>query len=139
MVMTSIEWTPALSVGVEVIDQDHKKLIDLLNGIFAACAMGVGDEVVGEAVQELRQYTLYHFEREENLLVEKGYPKCPAHREEHRKLVAQLDEMTPHLTGGESGSGGMQVMTFLRHWLIDHIMAHDLEYARFLNEGRRTT
>lgn len=132
--MTTIEWTPALSVGVGTIDDDHRKLIDLLNGVFAACAMGVGDEVVGDAVRELRAYTLHHFEREENLLVEKGYPKCPAHREEHKKLIGQLDEMTPKLTGAEPG-GGMQVMMFLRHWLIDHIMAHDLEYARFLKEG----
>ncbi len=134
--MTSqmIEWTSDLSVGIPQLDDDHKKLIDLLNQIFVASYAGVGDQLVMKVVKELIDYTHYHFQREEDLLVKNHYPACSTHKEEHQKLIAELMSIKENIPTDLSDGLSTELTLFLRHWLIDHIKTHDLKYAEFIKE-----
>jgi hemerythrin len=132
VVTQSIEWTENLSVGILQLDNDHKKLIDLLNQIFVASYAGVGDEYARSITSELIKYTKVHFDREEEILVKHGYPACSSHKEEHKKLVASLVELEGRISKEAIDGISVELNSFLRGWLIDHILTHDLQYAAFI-------
>ena len=84
--MSKIEWTPALSVGVENIDQEHKKLIAICNKM-AFNVKGVNNiKTTAEGFKELRAYTVYHFSNEKKFQSAIGYPDLKNHSKEHDKL-----------------------------------------------------
>ncbi|MCW8916631.1 MAG: bacteriohemerythrin [Magnetovibrio sp.] len=134
MVMQDIKWTEDLSVGVVVLDDDHKKLIKILNTLFAASFAGVADSVLEKTLVELEEYTKFHFDREEQFLAEHDYPSLEPHKFQHEKLIKDLHEYTARAR--EQGTDGLSadVMMFLRTWLINHIKEQDLVYADYLKE-----
>jgi len=132
MVMQDLKWTEELSVGVEQLDEDHKKLINILNTLFTAGFAGVGDEVLEKTLNELEDYTRIHFEREEGYLEKHDYPSLEPHKFQHRKLTKELKEYTDKVR--ISGTSGLSadVMMFLRGWLVNHIKEHDHQYVEYL-------
>lgn len=138
MVMQDLEWSDDLSVGIADIDKDHKKLLILLNQLFAAGLAGVGEEVLDNTLKELEEYTHYHFNREEELLARYEYPSLEPHKFQHQKLIKQLQEYS-ELARTQADSGlSADVMSFLRGWLINHIKEHDHQYASYLHEKGAT-
>jgi hemerythrin len=134
MTMQTIEWTPALSTGLADIDADHKKLIDLLNQIFISSYAGVSSEMLNNILKELMNYTIYHFDREEKYLGSHDYPLLAEHNMQHEKLKNQLQEIISKVSESNLENLSDETYAFLRGWLIDHIQAHDLEYAKFLQK-----
>ncbi len=132
MTLQMIEWSPAISTGVADVDADHKKLIDLLNQIFISSYAGVSSEMLDKILKELMDYTIYHFDREEKYLKEHGYPLLAEHNIQHEKLKDQLREIISKVNESNLENLSDETYAFLRGWLIDHIQAHDLEYAKFL-------
>ncbi|MBF0154173.1 MAG: hemerythrin family protein [Magnetococcales bacterium] len=121
MSMINIEWSEELSVGVEAIDADHRKLVSLVNELFSAFFIGVGDEAVGAILTEVIDYTRHHFAREEALLNRLGSSDLAYHAEEHRQLTEQV------LAISCQGASALSedVLLFLREWLAHHIMGTD--------------
>ena len=134
MVMQDVKWTDDLSVGVADLDNDHKKLIKILNSIFAAGMAGVGDAVVEKSLKDLEDYTHYHFDKEVKFLEDHDYPSLEPHKFQHQKLIKELKVHTDKVR--EHGVNGLSadVMMFLRTWLINHIKEHDHQYSAFLKE-----
>lgn len=127
------EWTDAVSVGVNEVDDQHKVLISLLNRLFVAIAQRNSQEILGEILVALVEYTKTHFDLEERLMVEAGYndAKTQAHMEEHRLFTVRLDELlNKYSEGGKPIS--FEVVHFLKRWLYDHIMITDRAYATAL-------
>lgn len=135
-----IEWTPDLSVGVTDFDNDHKKLIDILNTLFAASFACVGDQMLGDTLKELREYTRFHFNREIDFLAQKGYPSVEPHRFQHDKLISELEKLEIRVRQEAEGENGLSndVVKFLRGWLIGHIREHDMGYAAYLRDISKT-
>ncbi|MBF0461395.1 MAG: hemerythrin family protein [Magnetococcales bacterium] len=121
MSMVNIDWSEHLSVGVALVDEDHKKLVDMVNELFSACFVGVGDEAVAAILTAVIDYTQYHFAREEAFLQEHASPALEAHAEEHRQLTQQV------LAIAEQGVSALSddVLLFLRDWLTHHILETD--------------
>lgn len=120
-------------VGITEFDEQHKKLIALINKLYDAMKEGDGKKVLKDILNELIAYAKYHFESEEKYFVEFNYSGKAEHVEEHnsfRKSVSDLkkrsDEGKPVFT--------MELMTFLKQWLVTHIMDSDKKYGKFLNE-----
>lgn len=134
MVMQDLKWTDDLSVGVDHLDDDHKKLIKILNTLFAAGFAGVGDAILETTLKELEDYTHLHFEREERFLEEHGYPSLEPHKFQHKKLIKELNEYTEIVRSSGANGVSADVMMFLRSWLVNHIREHDHHYAAFLKE-----
>ncbi|MBI5164160.1 MAG: hemerythrin family protein [Magnetospirillum sp.] len=128
MIVKTVKWTEAMSVGVAALDDDHKKIIALLNKTIAALYAGVADKAMIGILDELDAYTQGHFQREEAYLEERGYPGLGPHRDQHANLMAHLGRMRGADRGGE-------LMEMLNIWLIDHILRHDMEYRRYLESG----
>ncbi|MEI6437776.1 MAG: bacteriohemerythrin [Candidatus Omnitrophota bacterium] len=130
--MAIIEWGITLKVGIEVVDDQHKKLIGLINQLYDAMLAGRGDQVLGEILTELVAYTVYHFKTEEDLFRQNSYREAPEHIREHAELVKKVSEFKAAFDGGNRALT-VDMMTFLKDWLIKHIMGSDKRYAPFLN------
>jgi hemerythrin len=121
--MTVVQWTEAMSVGVEVLDNDHKRIIHLINGLH------YDDAGFAELFNELLDYTNSHFEREEAHLEAIGYPGLDAHRVQHDSFADQVASMLKTVRNESAGDTGLRVADFLWTWLKSHILIEDLKYA----------
>jgi hemerythrin-like metal-binding protein len=124
-------WDDALSVGIEAIDDQHKKLIVILNRLHESKGSGKGDATMKQILKELIDYTVYHFAFEEKLFDQHGYPETLGHKESHRKLEAQVLEFAQAFEAG-SASLSAELFMFLRGWLNGHIRGSDRQYSPFL-------
>ena len=129
--MSLITWNDQFSVGVEEIDSQHKKLVQLINGLHAHILAGDAKHIMGTVLDRMIEYTAFHFETEEKLMKKYGYPASVAHTEEHKKLVATALELQRKFKSG-TGAITMETMAFLRDWLQHHIKESDKVLGKHL-------
>ena len=127
-----ISWTDELSVGIGIIDNQHKGLVDLINELNAAMRQRRSDAVLVGVLERLKQYTVKHFATEEEFFDKFGYPDAPAHKKAHRDLVEKVLAFEAELKSGRA-KVTMEIMRFLKDWLVGHIMGTDKRYGPFLN------
>ncbi|MGC2856826.1 bacteriohemerythrin [Novispirillum sp. DQ9] len=132
--MTLITWQDSYSVGVDLIDSDHKLLVSLINQLGDAADGGQGRDVVGSVLNVLIEYTEGHFSREERLMEKGGYPDLPAHREHHRALTNKVREMVGQYRDGRIDALDSDILEFLRSWLTGHILGVDMEYRPYVKD-----
>lgn len=131
--MALITWASMLSVGVKEIDEQHKKLVELINQLNDAMLAGKGREALGRILGELASYTQYHFSTEERLMTQHKYEESPQHKEQHKALIKQVGDFKAQF---ESGSAmiSVELMNFLRDWLTNHILKTDKKFGAALNK-----
>ncbi len=117
--MELFRWTNDYSVNSEVLDLEHKKLFDIFNKLLSAFMNRETNEKMGEILEELHDYTAYHFTHEEELHV-----LTPQHKEKHQEFISTITEFE------EKHKQGLPVvqykmMSYLRNWLINHIQGTD--------------
>lgn len=130
--MSLFQWSPDLSVNIVEIDNQHKKLIDLINLLHDSMRMGKGREIMGKVLKDLTEYTVYHFNTEERLFEKHGYTEASRHKREHDDLTKQVMDIKAKFEGGET-SITIEVMNFLKEWLNNHIRQSDKRYSSYLN------
>lgn len=131
--MPLMQWNDRMSVGVAQYDEDHKKLITMLNDLFDGMQAGKAKDVLGKILDGLIDYTKTHFGREEAAMSKHGYQEYAAHKKEHDDLTKQVIEVQKKFHTDVSASLSMEVMNFLKNWLVKHIQGTDKKYAPFLN------
>jgi len=131
-------WDDALSVRIDAIDEQHKKLIDLLNRLHQSKATKGGDATIRKILKELIDYTVYHFAFEEKLFDKYGYKQAMEHKESHRMLESQVLEFAKAFEAGRA-SLSADLFLFLRGWLNGHIRGSDRQYAPFLVAKMKST
>jgi hemerythrin len=129
--MTLISWNPTLSVGVKQLDDQHKVLLGIANDLHTAMAEGKGSQVLGPILDGLVEYTRTHFADEEQLLARHGFPGLHLQAEQHRMLVGRVLELQQKFKAGKILLS-VELMGFLKEWLITHIQVEDAQYAPFL-------
>ena len=130
--MAIMTWTDALSVNIKEIDDQHQKLINMVNQLHVAMLKGEGKTVVGPILTELTAYTVYHFSTEEGYMQKYSYPSMQTHRLEHQKFVQKVGDFKSQYDGGIIGLSN-EVMLFLSDWLKDHILGTDKKFAPYFN------
>jgi len=125
-------WTDDLSVGIRLIDEQHKVLLGLINELHAGMRARKSDAVLVGVVERLKEYTVKHFGQEEEYFDRYGYPETKAHKELHAKLVQQVLDFEAGLKSGKA-KVTMDIMRFLKDWLVKHIMGTDKKYCAFLH------
>ncbi len=130
--MSLIQWSENLSVRVDTMDAQHKKLIAMINELNDAMKKGKGKEVVGKILDGLVSYTVTHFAAEEKLMAAAGYPKLGEHKAEHQKLISQVSEFQKKFNSGNTAIS-IDLMTFLTKWLTSHIEQVDKQYGAHMN------
>lgn len=103
-----------------------------MNTLHEAMAQGKGAEVVQQVVQELLEYTRYHFSAEEALMEQASYIGLEAHRAQHRQFVKQVEQFQKDLQISTIGKSA-EVLAFIKNWLATHIKQTDKRYSAHLN------
>jgi hemerythrin-like metal-binding protein len=131
--MALITWSNMLSTGISEQDTQHKKLIDLINQLNDAMQAGQGAAVLGNVLNELVNYTVFHFSYEEKLMGQHKYEDTPAHKAEHLKFVQTVGDFKKKFDSGKAVIS-VEIMNFLRDWLTSHIMKTDKKLGQSLNK-----
>jgi len=126
-------WTPKMSVGVEVLDEDHKILVGLLNDLHDGIIDGHGTERLGRVLDGLVSYVDTHFAREEALFAQTHYPGAAEHIRAHRALTERVQEIQTRYNKGLFDALSQDTLNFLRTWLTEHILGADQNYSMHLN------
>ena len=129
-----IIWDDSLILDIEQIDQQHRRLIDLINQLHAAMKNNYGSDKVGEILGGLIEYTAKHFKAEEDLFEQYRYPEADSHKTAHVNLVEKVVDFQQQFEKGEAFVS-MELMDFLKDWLVTHIKGTDKKYAPFLIEN----
>ena len=126
-------WNSTCSVGVRAMDDQHGILMDTINELQAALLSGCSRETIGAHLEQLLNFTTMHFQGEERLMEQLGFPGLTEHRAEHQRLLAQIQESSHRV----QRNGDVPVRTllqFLRDWYLEHFEGPDQEYGPWLNE-----
>jgi hemerythrin len=129
--MSFIQWNDELSVGIPSIDQQHRKLIAMINQLSDAMAQGKGRDMVQPVLKMLSDYAVSHFQTEEALFAKHEYPDRYAHANEHNRFANQVAAFQQQYIAG-SAPLSVELLDFLRRWLLSHIMGSDKKYAPHL-------
>ncbi len=133
--MGKIEWDDSLSVCVDLIDDQHKMMIEKMNDIHAAVEQALGPAKVMETLEFMYKYTEFHFSTEEKHMTAQNYPGTDAHKEAHEEFKKMVKNLSDDFKDEGSTEGLAQsVDTYLKNWLIKHIKGTDVEFATFLND-----
>ena len=117
----------SMSVGIPSIDEEHQQILDLIRRL-KDVRRGREREVTREVLEELRDYTARHFHHEERLFLSVGFPEADAHIEEHRTLIAKVDQML----ADKDHLHRANLAQVLGDWVVHHILEVDREYAEYL-------
>src|SRR5208283_4127594 len=99
--MALMEWSDNLSVKVTQIDEQHKKLVGMLNDLHDAMKQGKGGEATGKILDGLIQYVATHFANEEKLMKDTAYPEYLKHKKEHDALTKQALDLQKQFQDGK--------------------------------------
>jgi|MDTC01.2.fsa_nt_gb hemerythrin len=126
-----INWADYYSVKVKEMDEQHKKLIQLINDFYNAYQSGTTEEVPA-LMEGVIKYTKVHFSREEKLIKQHGFPEYDSHKAEHDDFAKKAIAMNQkYISGDKSIAGEMAVV--LSNWLTNHIVINDKKYGVYLN------
>jgi len=133
-------WRDDLSIGHPVIDNDHKRLIAIINDFQNTVTKWPAESVLNEALYGLYDYARQHFEREEAIQAACGFPYAEEHKKEHsdllRTVTNEVDCLFISKTKPVTTASIQFVSELLQHWLIEHIIKSDRrmrEYVRKLS------
>lgn len=131
--MPLMSWSDKLSVGVQQLDDDHKKLVSMLNELHDGLLAGHGKESLGHVLDGLVAYTKTHFAHEEALFAKTHYPMAAWHKKEHDDLTKTVLDVQARFKGSANLTLTLDVMKFLKDWLFNHIQGSDKKYAPHLH------
>ncbi|MDR2767856.1 MAG: bacteriohemerythrin [Treponema sp.] len=126
-------WDERYSVGIPLIDEQHKELIKLTNNLYKACLNG-SEAARGhfrEAVRGTVYYVKYHFAAEEYLLKKAKYPDFTRHKKEHESFVMKILEDVRNFKDGKQFVPNVFVR-YLKDWILAHIAVEDKKYADYI-------
>ena len=124
-----LNWTPDLSVGIEVIDSQHKRIVEYINLLHDARIRGDKD-AIHRVIEELVDYTLSHFSFEESMMEEAHYRFLAPHKKVHELFVRRVGEFQQRFKLGEDVSiVAADMQNTLVTWLMNHIKREDMDYG----------
>ena len=133
--MTQLKWTDKLSIGVDLIDEQHRMLIQRLNDMSSAIEFNKGPNEIARTLSFLIDYTDFHFSEEEKHMKEQGYPGLEEHMKNHEEFKNTLADLeNDYQEDGATNLLAHSIDTFLINWLINHISGVDVQFGDFLRE-----
>ena len=130
-IVKDIVWGEILSVGIDEIDEDHRKLVGIFNILNHAVQEGESPEYLAAALEELINCTVWHFSHEERLMLKHRYPAMAEHKAEHRDLIQSAQELQQELLRADKAVADEHIM-FLERWLTEHILTADGRLGAYL-------
>ncbi len=131
-----IKWEKKFELGVDEIDTQHKKWVEILNRFIAAREANKEKEVLKDILQEVVDYTRYHFETEERHMKEHGYELLEQHKQQHAMLVKQVADVIRTININEK-KAVLSLEVLLKNWVLKHILTTDKIYGEYLKRHKQ--
>jgi hemerythrin len=131
--MKKMQWNETLSVGVGLIDEQHKMLIRRLNDMAGAIEESKGPSEIARTLDFLIEYADFHFSTEEKHMKALSYPELEEHMAKHEEFKTTLANLERDFR--EDGATHLladSIDTFLVNWLVKHISGVDVKFGAFL-------
>lgn len=129
--MAVIEWKDIYETGIVALDQEHRGLVEEINRLYEAVRDKRGEDVLEDILNMLTTYTVDHFQHEERLMAEYGFPGLEEHRKVHGELIEKVAAMKARAQE-ETEDLARELLKFLRVWVLEHIVDVDKRYGTFL-------
>jgi len=127
----NIIWDESLSVEVDEIDEDHRRLVDLFNILSKSVAEGDSTDYIEAVLEELISCTIWHFRHEERLMLLYKYEGLEEHKAEHNELIDSVRELQNKFHK-ENKLLTYEDIEYLETWLTEHILGHDMRLGFYL-------
>ena len=132
--MGKIEWAESLSVGVDSIDNEHKRLIKIANAVVKMARDSDDRQQLTRAMSYLREYTVTHFANEEEYMVSIGFDELAKHQREHAELKQKVKDFQSMLFHSDVVNHE-EVLVFLKDWLVGHVLKSDMKIKDFMENS----
>ena len=129
--MTFLSWRKDYEIGVPQIDSEHRRLADMINAFHETYLRGASREEIPHLLNQLIAYAEEHFQHEEKLMSDSGYPRLDEHHALHEELVASIFSINEKFSADRTKAGA-EALQFIKNWLLDHIVKHDMDIGDFL-------
>ena len=126
--MPLFSWKTEYSVNDAVLDNDHKKLFDLLNAAYECVMNSEEVECVLPIIDELSEYTRYHFSAEEQYMREKGFQEIDDHIAKHREFSHKVVTLRTRYHDSNL-EVAKELIVILGEWLLGHVLKDDMKYS----------
>ena len=131
--MRDLVWDSILSVGVDEIDEDHKKLVAIFNTLNHALSEGESHEYLTAVLTELINCTVWHFSHEERLMLKYDYAEREQHKAIHQQLINNARELEERILKKDKTVSD-EDLEYLESWLTEHILTDDLRLGNYLSQ-----
>ena len=123
--MSKIEWSNDLSVGNDLLDRQHQKLIGMINTLDDDA---LNADELGEVIFGLLEYAAIHFRDEEQFFVNAAPEIVEPHFASHTIFISTAYKFVQRFQNGEALALRQPVYEFLCNWLVQHIRVEDMQY-----------
>ena len=124
-------WSDDYSVGIKEIDEQHKRLFEIINELHNAMKEAKAKSVLGKVIKDLIDYTEFHFSSEEILLKNCKYPDFNQHKIIHDQFTAKVKEFERKYLS-DTVLLSQEIVQYLKDWLVKHIKESDKQYSMFI-------
>jgi hemerythrin-like metal-binding protein len=131
--MAFMEWDESFSIGIAIIDRQHKEIIGLIDRLYGCLKVGDSDARIEGLLKELIELSEVHFKTEEDLFAKFKYSLILEHSVEHMRFKMIAMKFHQDFIDKKIGAP-LQILDFLTVWLKDHILGKDRAYAAYLSE-----
>ena len=135
--MRPMEWTDKWSGGLEIVDDDHKKILQLINRLGEMRRDGRSENGAASVIASVAAYTDYHFRREERILEAIQFPELDKHRAIHGRLKSKTNEYLQAVLEHPKLVDVEGFEAFLLQWWENHILTEDMAYKSFVSESAK--
>jgi hemerythrin len=123
-----IKWKDEYSIGVDSVDEQHKELFEIANRSYDLLRNQLITDKYGkiiEIIDELKNYTIYHFKAEENYMQEIGYKKFLSQKVAHNDFLEKMDNIDVEQIDDGQNEYLIGILDFVSEWLVEHILKED--------------
>ncbi|MCK4663482.1 MAG: bacteriohemerythrin [Bacteroidales bacterium] len=128
-----IDWTPSLVIGINELDEQHKKLVELANQLYKAFKSDKSKKEIKDSIKNFVDYTSYHFITEERYFKEFNYQETDEHIKEHQSFIKEINNFQKDYNQGKIKFLD-EIMNYLNDWLTNHFMNTDSKYITLFKE-----
>lgn len=132
-----LRWSDRYSVGNNDIDNDHRRLFEIINMLQEMQLTGDNAGKFAEVLSSLFDYSMYHFNREEEYMNQISYDEIEAHRNEHKKYIVKISTFNSDFFSVRRPDE-TDVIEFLTNWWTNHILKSDVKYELFKSQKKST-
>ncbi len=129
-----VEWEYKNSVDVSIIDEEHKRLINIINNVIVAKQHRNNQKELIEILNEMVEYANTHFKTEERYMIKFKYPEYHYHKEEHLDFSIKTLAYESRVVSGDHHVA-IEILEYLKSWLVEHIQRSDKKYTDCFNKN----